>query len=349
MTTNSASTRRRRFGRSGVEVTQLGFGAATIGNLFRPVEEATARSMLEWAWDHGVNLYDTAPMYGHGLSERRVGEALRGRRRDAYVLSTKVGRMLRPARPGTFDPDPWVEVPPFAIEFDYSYDAAMRSIDDSLQRIGTDRVEIVFIHDTDAFTHGESVWHERQDEALVGAARALERLRGEGVIAGYGFGVNEWEACHRAAHRADVDCFLLAGRYTLLDQDCLDEFLPLCEQRDISIMLGGGYNSGILATGAVDGAKYNYEPASDAILARVAAIEGVCGDFGVDLPAAALQFPLAHPAVTTIIPGGRTVEQYAQSYDHLAAEIPDEFWLALRERRLVRDDAPLPADATSTS
>jgi len=338
-----AISEKRRFGKSGVEVTALGFGAATIGNLFRPVSDEMAHAMIQRAWDLGVRLFDTAPMYGHGLSEYRLNEALRGKPRDEYVMSTKVGRLLRPTDPALFDPDPWVEVPPFAVEYDYSYEGTLRSIEDSLQRLGTHRIDLVFIHDVDVFTHGPVEQPKRFEEAIAGAVPALERLRDEGVIAGYGFGVNEWEVCYEAAKRADVDCFVLAGRYTLIDQESLDGFLPLCEERNIAIMLGGGYNSGILATGAIPGAKYNYGPAPGEIMERVGRIEEVCAAHDVALPAAALQFCVAHPAVPTIIPGGRTVAQFEQSAKYMGASIPEEFWADLKAEGLIRLDAPTPA------
>jgi D-threo-aldose 1-dehydrogenase len=332
---------RRRFGRSGIEVTALGFGAATIGNLFRPVPEETAQAMLAAAWEQGVRLFDTAPSYGNGASEYRVGAFLRTRPREEYILSTKVGYLLKPD-PGVSRVGPWVQTGPFEAVFDYSYDGVMRSVEDSLQRLGVGRIDIAFIHDTDPYIMGD-LWRERFEAALAGAVPALTKLRDEGVIGGFGFGVNHWEVCHEAAQRADLDCFLLAGRYTLLDQEVLGDFLPLCEQRGIANMLGGGYNSGILATGAVPGAKYNYGPAPAEIMARVARMEAVCARHGIPLAAAALQFPIAHPAVPTIIPGGRTVEQFLGSVELVSHPIPAAFWADMRAAGLIRQDAPTPA------
>jgi D-threo-aldose 1-dehydrogenase len=338
------ATERRRFGRSGLEVTVLGFGAATIGNLFRPVPEETAQAMIDTAWDHGVRLFDTAPSYGNAISEYRVGANLRNRLRSEYVLSTKMGYLLEPVDPAPGEVGSWVEPGAFETVYDYGYDGAIRSVEDSLQRMGIGRIDIVFVHDTDPFMM-PGFWREKFEEALApktGAAAALTRLRDEGVIGAWGFGVNHWEVCHEAAQRADLDCFLLAGRYTLLDQEVLDDFLPLCEQRDIAIMLGGGYNGGILATGAVPGAKYQYAPAPEEIMERVRKMEAVCERHGVPLPAAALQFPIAHPAVPTIIPGGRRVEQFLGSIELINHPIPADFWAEMKAEGLIREDAPTP-------
>lgn len=330
------------FGRTGLQVTALGLGAATIGNLFRSVDDGTAQAIVQRAWDLGVRLFDTAPVYGHGLSEYRLNAGLRGRNRHEFVLSTKVGRILTPSDPDGFDPAPWVDVPPLAWHYDYSYDGTRRSIEDSLQRLGTHRVDLAFVHDTDVVTHGPTDQPKRFEEALAGAVPALERLREEGVLSGFGFAVNEWQAALAALERADVDCFLLAGRYTLLDQTALDEFLPMCRERDVVVIVGGGYNSGILATGAVAGAKYDYGPAPEAVKTRVRRLEAVCARHDVLLPAAALQFCLAHPAVPTVIAGGRTVQQIEQSAAYLQMPIPPEFWAELKHESLLREDAPTP-------
>ena len=323
-------------------MTTLGFGAATIGNLFRPIPEATAQAMLDSAWDHGVRLFDTAPSYGNAVSEYRVGWNLRERPREEYVVSTKIGYLLEPADPSEGANESWVAPGAFKTVYDYSADGARRSIEDSLQRMGIQRIDIAFVHDTDPFMM-PGFWRDKFEEALEGAVLGLIQMREEGLLGAIGFGVNHWEVCHEAAQRADVDCFLLAGRYTMLDTEVLDDFLPLCEERGIAIMLGGGYNSGILATGAVEGAKYQYAPAPPEIMAKVAKMEEVCARHEVPLPAAAPQFPIAHPAVPTIIPGGRTVEQFEGSIDLIEHPIPADFWAELKAEGLLRSDAPTPA------
>ncbi|BCL72068.1 oxidoreductase, putative [Vibrio nigripulchritudo ATCC 27043] len=332
------------FSRSGVEVTAMGFGAAPIGNIFRPIDESTSEAMIEKSWNAGIRYFDTAPMYGHGLSEVRVGHALRWKPRNEFTLSTKVGRILKPQAREKIDFTPWVNALPFEMQFDYSYDGTMRSIEDSIQRMGLERIDVAFIHDIDNFTHGKDAQPARFREAMDGAYKALSQLRDEGVVKSIGVGVNEWQVCHQALIERDFDSFLLAGRYTLLEQEALDEFLPLCESRGASIIIGGGFNSGILATGATEKAKYNYAPAPAEIKQKVAKIEAVCEEFNVALPAAALQFVLAHPCVPSIIPGTRDVSQLQQNLDWINQAIPTEFWETLKKQQLIREDAPTPND-----
>ncbi|MFN0115271.1 MAG: aldo/keto reductase [Paracoccaceae bacterium] len=332
----------RRFGRVDLNVTAFAFGTAPLGNIFREIDEATSDAMFRRAWDAGVRFYDTAPMYGHGLAELRTGQSLRWRKRDDFALATKVGRVLKPARRADIDFAPWVNAAPFTIQFDYSYDGTMRSVEDSLQRLALERIDICFIHDIDVFTRGKDQ-PEVFRQAMDGCWKALESLRSQGVVKAIGVGVNEWEVCHEALKQRDFDCFLLAGRYTLLEQDALNEFLPLCEKRGAAVLVGGGFNSGILATGARPGAKYNYAPAPAGILEKVSRIEAVCAEFKVPLPAAALQFVVAHPAVPSFCAGTRTVEQLVQNLAWFSHPIPAGFWAALKQKGLLREDAPVPA------
>jgi D-threo-aldose 1-dehydrogenase len=332
---------RRTFGRVDLEVTAFGFGTAPIGNFLREIDEETAAAMVARAWDAGVRVFDTAPLYGHGLAELRLGQALRWKRRDDFVLASKVGRLLRPAPRDSIDFAPWTNAAPFEIAFDYSYDGTMRSVEDSLQRMGLERMDICFIHDIDRFTRGADQPAVFAD-AMDGCWRALSRLRDEGVLKAIGVGVNEWEVCHAALQARDFDCFLLAGRYTLLEQEALDGFLPLCEARGAAVIVGGGFNSGILATGPVPGAKYNYTPAPPAILDKVRRMEAVCRDHDVPLPAAALQFVMAHPAVACFMAGTRTVEQLDRNLAWFSHPIPGAFWADLKARGLLRADAPTP-------
>ncbi len=327
--------------RADIEVTRMAFGAAPIGNMFQEIDEETCNAMIQTAWDAGLRYYDTAPMYGHGLSELRCGHALRWKRRDDFVLSSKVGRQLIPKRRSDIDFGQWANAAPFALQFDYSYDGAMRAFEDSLQRLALERMDICFIHDIDVFTRGDEQ-PEVFRTAMDGCWRALEKLRDEGALKAIGVGVNEWEVSLEALKQRDFDCFLLAGRYTLLEQEALNGFLPLCEERGVSVVVGGGFNSGILATGAVAGAIYNYAPAPDSILGRVRDIEAVCGEHAVPLPAAAMQFVVAHPAIPSFIAGTRRVEQLQQNLELFSLEIPSDFWTDLKERNLIRPDAPTP-------
>lgn len=332
---------KRKFGRVDLEVTAFGFGAAPIGNIFREIDEETSEAMIQAAWDQGVRYFDTAPMYGHGLSELRTGHSLRWKNRDDFVLSSKVGRILKPAKRSEIDFAPWTNAAPFTLNFDYSYDGTLRAFEDSLQRLALERMDICFIHDIDRFTRGDEQ-PEVFKQAMDGAWRALSTLRDQGVVKAIGVGVNEWEVCHEALKQRDFDCFLLAGRYTLLEQDSLDGFLPLCEERGAAVAVGGGFNSGILATGAVEGAKYNYAAAPPEIMERVRKIEAVCAEYSVPLPAAALQFVVAHPAIPSFLAGTRTVEQLVQNLAWFSHPIPAAFWADLKTKGLLREDAPTP-------
>ena len=314
----------RRLGRTAVELTVLGFGGSQVGNLHRPVPEEDAARAIAAACDLGVRYFDTAPLYDHGRGERRMGEALRGWPRDAYVLSTKVGRLVEP----------------HGIAYDYSHDGVLRSLEDSRERLGLSRIDVALIHDIDPYNHGAEQ-PRRFGEAMAGAFPALARLRREGVLGAIGIGVNSWRVCQAAAEAVDVDCVLLAGRYTLLEQEAL-AFLSLCERRGIGVIVGAPYNSGILARGATPGAQHNYTAPSPQIAERVRALEAVCARHGVSLGAAALQFPLGHPAVAAVLPGSRDAAQVAASVRWLGETIPADVWRELKSRRLIDAEAPTP-------
>ena len=333
----------RPIGNTGLEVDVLGMGCASLGNLYRPVSDAAAAAALTAARAQGFRYFDTAPHYGQGLSERRVGDALRQSPDRGHVLSTKVGRLLKPAgfareRHGFVSPMP------FDIVHDYSYDGVMRSYEDSLQRLGLDRIDILFMHDIGACTHGEDN-RRLFPIAMSGGYRALDELRSSGQVRAIGIGANEFEVCEAALDHGDWDCFLLASRYTLLEQGATGTFLPACERRHCSVIVGAPYNSGILATGVRGGgpACYDYRPAPEAVVQKVAALEAVCHDFGIPLAAAALQFPLAHPAVAAVIPGIGSERRIRQTIDLLCTAIPEAFWQALNDRSLLDAGVPTPA------
>jgi D-threo-aldose 1-dehydrogenase len=332
--------------RLGVELafTELGFGAAPLGNLYRPLTEKEARATLDTAWAHGARYYDTAPLYGLGLSETRLNGFLRAKPRDSYVLSTKVGRLLQLCPPAQKSrPNAFFETPSRREVFDYSRDGVLRSIEFSLERLGVDCIDVVYAHDVDVFTHGTpEAADARIKEFMSGGYRALVELREQGAIKAFGAGINEWNIAERLAREGDFDVFLLAGRYTLLEQEALTSFLPLCVEKGIGVVIGGPYNSGILATGPKPGAHYNYAPAPPDIMQRVRDIEAVCKAHGVKLAEAALRFPLSHPAVVSVIPGGQKASEVSRNADMVHAKIPPALWRDLKAQKLVRADAPTP-------
>ena len=336
-------TDRRRLGKSGLEVPVIGFGGAPLGNLYRELSDEQARATVRAAYDAGMRLFDTAPLYGFGLSEHRIGEALRWHDRDSFVLSTKIGRLLRPVPPHQAEGGLFQRILPFQGVYDYGHDAVLRSVEDSLQRLGLSRIDVLLAHDVDVWTHGsEEARLQRFRELMNGGYRAMVRLREEGVVRAIGAGVNEVQACEDLARAGDFDCFLLAGRYTLLEQGALDTLLPWCVECDIALLIGGPYNTGILATGAVAGAYYDYAPAPPEILERVRRIEAVCGRHGVRLAGAALHFPLGHPNVAALIPGARSPEEVEQNRAIFEVDVPADLWAELKREGLLREDAPTP-------
>ena len=333
---------RRPLGHSGPEVTVLGFGGAPMGDLYAPLDDGAAIATVEAALDAGITLVDTSPLYGRGLSEHRIGTALRRRPRAGVVLSTKVGRIFAPAPLGVRRAEGYAGGLPHEGRFDYSYDGALRSLEHSMLRLGVAAIDIALVHDVDPWTHGTAA-PERQREALGGALRALADLRAQKVVRAIGIGVNDADVCVRFALEADIDCVLLAGRYSLLEQPALDAFLPLAQQRGLGVMLGGVFNSGILATGAVPGARYNYRAAPPDILERVRAIARVCAAHGVALPHAALAFVLGHAAVSSVVLGAVSPDEISRNVAMLAQPVPSALWRDLKAERLLPTDAPAPA------
>jgi D-threo-aldose 1-dehydrogenase len=332
---------------SGAELkfTELGFGAAPLGNLYRAHSNKDAHATLESAWKAGIRYFDTAPLYGLGLSETRLNNFLREKKRSDYIISTKVGRVLEVCEPtkrtgiGKF-----FDTPSRREKFDYSYDGFMRSFEFSFERLGLDSIDVLLVHDCDIFTHGsKAASDEHINTVIKSGMKALRKLRDEKVIKAFGAGVNEWQVCQTLAEQGDFDLFLLAGRYTLLEQtESLNSFLPLCEKRGIGIILGGPYNSGILATGPKKGAFYNYEPAPKAILERVAKIEAICKANKVKLPQAALRFPLTHPAVVTVIAGAVSPKEVGLNVKTMSAKIPKSVWKQLKAEGLLDPRSPTP-------
>jgi D-threo-aldose 1-dehydrogenase len=321
----TAGLPRRPFGGTGLNVTEIGFGTAGIGGLYQAVPERAAEAALEAAWARGIRHFDTAPYYGHGRAERRLGDFLRAQRGEAYVLSTKVGRLLRPV-PEDQVPDCGFGDPlPFTVDYDYSYDGIMRSVEASFARLGLNRIDMLYAHDIGVYTHGAA--NEAHQAALLGSGlKALERLRDEKVISGFGLGVNEVEVCLEVMARARLDAILLAGRYTLLDRSAVPALLPRAAEAGTAIVVGGVFNSGILASGVGEAARFNYAAPPPDILGKVARLQAVAARHGVPMIAAALAFPLRHPCVAGVLFGAADPETVQANMDLYEQTIPIEAW-----------------------
>jgi D-threo-aldose 1-dehydrogenase len=332
------NTATRRLGRTAVPATTLGFGGGPIGNLFTAVSDQDAGAAVRAAWDGGVRYFDTAPHYGLGLSERRLGEALRDRPRGSYTVATKVGRLLTPTPDATGDDmaDLFAVPADHRRVWDFSRDGVLRSLSSSLERLGLDRVDVLLMHDPD------NHWEQAVGEAYP----ALAELRAAGVVGAIGAGMNQSAMLTRFVRETDVDMVLVAGRYTLLEQPALADLLPACEQRGVSVVAAGVFNSGLLATatpGAMPGATYNYRPVPPEVRERAGRIAAVCARYGVSLPAAALRFPLGHPAVASVLVGVRSAAEVRQHVDALAAPPPPAgLWDELRAEGLLAAAAPVP-------
>ena len=333
----------RRISDTDIAVTCFGFGGASMGNMYTEARDDKALEAIRSAYEAKVRYFDTAPIYGFGKSEKLYGSVLKDRPRDSFVLSSKVGRLIVTGKPTSqpedkgFETDEdtcFVEIDDTYSKFDYSRDGVLRSLEESRRRLGIDKIDIVYIHDPDV--------NDSFKQALEEAFPTLAELKSQGVIGAIGAGMNQAEMLFDFAKNADFDCFLLAGRYTLLDQIALKELLPLCQQKNISIIIGGAYNSGILATGAVEGAHYNYEPAPPEIMEKTRKIEAVCARFNIPLKAAALQFPFGHPTVVSNIPGVKTKDRFEENLALFTHPIPADFWTALKEEKLLVPEAPVP-------
>jgi D-threo-aldose 1-dehydrogenase len=320
--------------------TPLGFGSAPLGNYLRAMTEDECDAILARAWDSGIRYFDTAPFYGLGLSEVRIGRLLRDKPRSSFTISTKVGRLLEPCAPEEVNSLFFKDTPQVKFIYDYSYDGVMRSHEASLKRMGLDRFDILFVHDVDALSHGSREASEERIQQLItqGGWKALTELRAAGTIGAIGAGVNEWQPCARLLELVDPDLFLLAGRYTLLEQDPLETLFPECARRNVGIVIGGPFNSGILAGKDT----FNYSAAPPDVVTKVRQMQEVCSTHHVSLPRAALQLVLAHPLVVSVIPGGQTVAETDQNVAALHERIPTAFWRELKSRGLLHPDAPTP-------
>jgi D-threo-aldose 1-dehydrogenase len=336
---------KRRIGKTKIEVTTLGLGGAPMGGFRATIADSEAAALVETAWQDGVRYYDTSPFYGYGRSELRMGAALREKPRDAYVLSTKIGRILHPLKPGEKKPADFRDngLPGFSPEFDYTYDGVMRSLEHSHLRLGLAKIDIALIHDVDFWTiKDREVLNQRFKTVMDSGYRALDELRKAGIIGAIGVGINESDTSLRFIQAGDFDCMLLAGRYTLLEQGGLDAFLPECVKRNVSVILGGPYNSGILTGGVKPGATHDYAPAAAPLIEKAQKIEAVCKRHDVELGAAAMQFPLFHPAVAAVIPGALSVREVKENVSRMATKIPTDLWSELKREKLLDPSAPTP-------
>ena len=337
----------RPIGRTALRTGSLGLGTVALGNYPAAMSDATALATVDRAWLSGIRLFDTAPLYGRGLAERRLGLALARRPRDSFLLATKIGRRLVPSRSGRLNADPGAAIlratPPLDTVLDYSYDGALRSIEDSLQRLGLARIDIVHIHNIDPSLHEPDMIEKLFSTCMSGAYRAILRLRDEGTIGAIGVGNNSLPMLERFVREGDFDCLMMAGHYTLLDQGAARSLLPECVRRGVSILLGSPFESGILASGARADARFRYRAVDADVAARVQRLETVCERHRVPLASAAIAFPLAHPALAAVVPGMVGAEQVDASANALCQRFPDGFWTELREA--ARWDATLPLPA----
>lgn len=336
---------RRKVGKTKLEVTELGLGGAPMGGFRANISDAEAVALTDAGYEAGIRYFDTSPFYGYGRSELRMGAALRQKPRDSYVLSTKIGRILHPMKPGEKPPADFREngLAGFAPEYDYTYDGVMRSLEHSHFRLGISRIDIVLVHDVDFWTiKDRGILDQRFKTVMDSGFRALDELRKAGVIGAIGVGINESDTSLRFIQAGDFDCMLLAGRYTLLEQGALDAFLPECVKRGVSVILGGPYNSGILTGGVKPGATHDYVAAPAALIDKAQKIEAVCRRHGVELGAAAMQFPLFHPALCAVIPGALSIAEVKQNVGRMSVKIPTDLWSELKREKLLDPNAPTP-------
>ncbi len=333
---------RRPVGARGLTLTALGLGTAPLGGLYRDLSDADAQATVDAAWQAGIRYFDTAPHYGHTRAEHRLGAALRAYPRADYVLSTKAGRRYVPRTTPYDGSEGWRQPLPFEAVYDYSHDGILRAFEDSQQRLGLPEIDILLVHDIGRLTHRDRHAHYWSQLTTGGGFRALDALRAAGAVKAVGLGVNESAVILDALAAFDIDCALLAGRYTLLEQGPLADLLPACEQRGVALLLGGVFNSGILARGVKGDLKYDYGAAPAAVIERVARIEAVCDAYGVPLAAAALRFPYAHPAVATVLTGAASAREVRENVEAFATPIPPAFWDALRDAGLLDPAAPTP-------
>lgn len=318
--------KQRQIGSTALHVSEISFGGAAIGGLYRECTTQSAIEAMQAAWNSGARMYDTAPFYGAGLSERRTGDFIREHGPDETVISTKVGRLLRPVPAAEAEGNGYVKALPFAVDYEYSYDAIMRSVEMSYARLSLNRIDILYVHDIGVYTHGIEKNTRHFRDFCSSGVKALQELKSAGIIRGWGLGVNEVQICLDIMAEADMDCILLAGRYTLLDRSAEQKLLPLCQARKTSLVIGGVFNSGILATGPGPDAHFDYAPASHEVLTKVKALQNLADEYHIPLAAAALQFPLRNPNVASVLIGTAKASSFQRNMEMMAIAVPEEFY-----------------------
>jgi D-threo-aldose 1-dehydrogenase len=332
--------KKRQIGKTKLKTSEIGFGGASIGNLYQACSDSDARQAILTALNGGICYFDTAPEYGHGLSEKRLGDVLREYSPENYVLSTKIGDILYARHDVLPKNNKFIHKLPFHLKYDYSYDGVRRAFEDSLQRLGLNKIDMILVHDLDPIIHDEKKFKDYFKIYIEEGYKALHQLRSEGVISAIGLGVKKWEVCADAMKYGDYDCFMLQGNYTLLEQSALNEFFPRCLQQKISILLAGPYASGILATGAKQGAYFHHQEANETILAKVRHIENICAAHQVSLQAAALQFPMKNPVIASVVIGSASASSIEKNFSYAKEFIPTAFWEELKSARIIPENAP---------
>lgn len=331
---------KRQLGRSSIYVSELGFGGASIGNLYEACTNTEAEAAIRKSWNLGIRYFDTSPSYGNGLSERRLGLVLHQYTREDYIVSTKVGDFLY-AVPERLPPDTtFVDQAPLHLRYDYSYDGIKRVLEDSLQRLGLNHIDILLVHDLDRIIHKQKTFAEHFRTYLESGYKALDELRSHGIIKAIGFGVKEWQVCAEALKYGDYECFMLERNYTLLEQPAFDTFLPLCIKKQISILLAGPFASGVLASGPIKEAYFHHKKADQKTLDRVKQIQKICHEYSVPVQAAAIQFPLRHPAIASVVVGTRSAQYMQNNVDFLHYKIPEELWDTLKQEGIIPKTSP---------
>ena len=333
--------KKRQLGSTSLFVTELSFGGASIGNLYNRCTNEAALETLSASWDLGIRYFDTAPEYGNGLSEHRMGNMLRDRPRDQYILSTKVGDLLYAIHNQIPLSNKFIDQLPFHLMYDYSYEGVMRGFEDSLQRLGLNQIDILLVHDLDPIIHDQEYFLHHFKTYMDSGYKALTKLREEGIIKAIGLGVKQWEVCAEAMKHGDYDCFMLQGNYTLLEQPALSGFMDDCIKKRISILLAGPYASGILATGPIKGAYFHHTEADECILKRVQRIQDICHSYNTPIQAAAIQFPLHHPAITSVVVGSASAQSMRDNVNYLTFNVPLVLWEELKSAGIISKQAPI--------